>query len=106
MLWKTKEGQRLRICDMKDSHLLNSIILLYRFTLAKMYETKKFYMGTPGPTADMAMMAFEQEFDHVMESTWEDYVPDKFNNLIKEAHRRGMSLPTPLDTYYPDMEER
>ena len=105
-MWKTRDGHKLRICDMKDSHLLNSIILLYRFTLAKMRETKKFYMSTPGPTADMAQMAFENEFDMVMESTWEDYVLDKFNNLIKEANRRSMSLPTPLDAYDPETEER
>ncbi len=26
-IWKTKDGKSLRICDMKDSHLLNSIKL-------------------------------------------------------------------------------
>ena len=92
-LWTTRDGRRIRICDMSDEHLLNVVKLLQRFAEATRITTVNLYVNTPGPQGDMAQYLFEQEFDAVLDSTYEDYLPEIFDNIELEVKRRGLEMP-------------
>ena len=90
--WTTKDGHKIRICDMEDNHLVNTIKMLRRFGEHMKGRAEAFYITYPQPQGDMAQYYFDREFDQVMASTYEDYVPETYNNLLMEAERRGIRL--------------
>ena len=92
-VWTTKDGSRIRVCNMEDFHLLSTIKLLQRYAEVKRINTVNFYVNGPSPTGDMAQYCFKQEFDLVMNSTYEDYLPSIYENLLEEAKRRGLEIP-------------
>ena len=81
--WKMKNGQKIRIKDMEDSHLINTINLLIRLGENERRRTNLFYLTCPTPTGDMACDCFDAEFEGVMESTYRD-------DLFAEAVKRGI----------------
>jgi len=78
---------------MSDDHLLNTLKLLQRQAEVKRIHNSVFYALDPGPSADMAQLAFEQEQKQAWDSTWEHYVPEIYFNLEGEVKRRGLTLP-------------
>lgn len=92
-LWTTKDSSKLRICDMSDEHLLNTIRMLQRFGETQRINATVFYTTCLGPQGEMAQDCFNQEFDTVLESTFEDYVPEIYRNLVEDAERRGLEIP-------------
>jgi hypothetical protein len=98
--WKQRDGVLIRIREMEDDHLCNTLRLIKRFCEHKLDFTQRAYATAWAPTADMAEMLFEQEFDFwTEEATWEDCLPDadKFEELAEEADRRSLvwELPPP-----------
>ena len=91
-LWKTKDGRRLRICDMTDGHLLNVIRFLQRVAETKRIKTTVFYVTCTSPESDGALDCFNREFDAVMGKTYEDYVLDIYHNMVDDAERRGLNV--------------
>lgn len=92
--WTTKDGKKLRISDMESSHIANCINMLKRnnYTkikhriLRKRWKTLLFYLTCTPPTAEMAEMAFEQEFDY-WNQNWNvltEYNPDYINRKLPE----------------------
>jgi hypothetical protein len=82
--WKIKDGRKIRIKDMEDQHLINTIRMLNRqFELAK--------LNTPFPnfSGDMAQFYAEAEFDAFMDSTVEEYLPI-YVDLEEELYRRNL----------------
>jgi hypothetical protein len=88
--WTTKDGTKIRICDMTDSHLSNTIRLLethahyrYRYGLHSiLYSTPMF--------GENAQMEQDRLFDHyVNDVTWKDYLPNYiYLCLLMEKERR------------------
>ena len=83
--WKTKSGETLDISNMEDSHIVNAIHMISKrgFVSPK---TVSLYVCGPEPNGDMAQLAFDQEFDSVLESpiSW------KLGELEDEADKRGL----------------
>lgn len=92
-LWTTKDGRRIRICDMEDDHLLHTIRLLQRVAETKRIKSVVFYTTCEQPTSDGALDCFNREFDSVMDAELEDYLPRIYENLGAEVNRRGLELP-------------
>jgi len=91
-MWKTKDGTMIPVKEMTDGHLLNAMKMLKRVAKRRVARNVSFCLGCPPPTGDMAQMAFDQEFDYWTEASWEDAVPDIFNDMFDEALERGMDL--------------
>jgi hypothetical protein len=87
-LWTTKEGKKIRICDMEDSHLLNSIRLIER----RVCELKA-NVDPPSFNGEMAQMHAEQMYLNFMDLTIEDFFP-VYGKLILDALRRGLDRDT------------
>ena len=91
-VWTTKDKRRLRICDMADDHLVNTINMLRRAAAVKCARNTLFYLTCPGPTATHASDLFEMEQNHAFEATWEDYVHELYDPMLLDFHRRGLDL--------------
>jgi hypothetical protein len=81
--WVTKEGQKLKISEMEDGHLVNSLQMLKRQGFVG-WRILSAYLGK-GPRGDMAQKAFAQEADEVFSRP---YHP-AFDDLEDEVRRRG-----------------
>lgn len=84
--WTTKDGQRIRIKDMEDSHLLNTI----RF-LERTWEKRKASMLSDFPcfNGEMAQYYAEQEWDRLADTDIEEACPI-YNDMVDEAERRNL----------------
>ena len=92
-LWTTKDGRRLRICDMDNEHLVNTIKLLQRVAETKKIHSVVLMTTCVGPNGDMAQLAFDDAFDQTLESTFEDYLPPIYENFECEMHLRKLEMP-------------
>jgi len=84
-LWTTADGERIKIRDMTDSHLMNAIRYLDR----KLDEAKR---ETPFPVfqGDMAEFCAERDWEHLQETTDPaDFWPI-YEDLVEEAERRKL----------------
>ena len=92
-LWKTREGLRLRICDMTDKHLDSVIAFLvrraeaYRFRfLIKAGRAMNMMSG------EMAIMAVEYDIDRMTDATVDEILdeicPGFYGALILDKDRR------------------
>lgn len=89
-VWECKDGRRIRICDMEDKHLMNTIFYLERCANWTMEETHKLFLSCPGPSGLHATDAWLNEIDQISEETYEDYLPDIYYKLHDEATRRNL----------------
>jgi len=84
--WKTKDGRKIRMCDMDDRHLLNSIAMLERKAaeeLAAMWNASRLLQG------EFAIETFDGEIERA-----EQDGPYRFRNygyLIQERDRRELN---------------
>lgn len=94
--WTQKNGKKIRICDMTDSHLVNTIRMLdrvedssYERALSNAYGALAFMRG------EMAIASIESEIQH-MEEDWDGDIEAPhhplYNDLMLEVERRGLKL--------------
>lgn len=83
-IWTQRDGTPIAVKDMTDAHLLASARLLRRKGFIGP-RTLAAYLG-PGPTADTASLAFEQEQREAFQAPISPFV-DYFEDEIK---RRGL----------------
>lgn len=84
-LWKTKDGKKIRIKDMSDSHLLNTIKYLDKAYLNYLWNTM------PDLQGDMAQFCAEQDFNHELENGDPSLVWPIYADLVVEAIKRGIA---------------
>ena len=83
--WTTKDGTKISIPQLEDSHLMNIIRLLerqYALTISA-------YLCGPEPSGDMAQDCFDREFDTLNEGGPSALNP-QYDELIEEADKRGL----------------
>lgn len=81
-LWKQKNGVKLRICDMTDGHLQNTIALLERKA-----EMEKSAIPYPMFNGDMAQFFAERDYDRAMAADASYFYPI-YEDLCLERERR------------------
>lgn len=87
-LWTQKNGTKIRICDISDKHLLNTISFLERKAEEQLHD-----IPFPSFNGEAAQYYAEQEFDNLMDMGVEDLAEELYpiyNDLIKEKDRRGL----------------
>lgn len=93
--WTTKTGQKIRICDMTDSHLCNTIAMIERN--APKYQAADISAGYSTLSClqgEMATYCAEQELDRLEETSPEDYIREThplYEKLCKERDRRKLT---------------
>jgi len=90
--WTMKTGEKIRIKDMTDSHLLNTLKMLKKNGQAKLKYMIDAVSSFPGFGGEQAQIAFEQMEDDLFESEWDDYMPEIFIDLVGEAERRKLGV--------------
>ena len=91
-LWTTREKQKIRICDMSDSHLLNTIRMVKRVAIReKAEQTRLAWSFASMMHGDMASYFAEQECDSIDRAHWSDerFATDFWEPLMLDAERRG-----------------
>jgi hypothetical protein len=91
--WKTKDGVKIRICDMTDRHLLNVMRLLMRQATAYRAKAISAMSRIPEPTAEIAQADFQQAEEELWDSEPEDFLPDIYEKLQIDCSRRKLNDP-------------
>ncbi len=81
--WTCKDGRKIRIKDMDDGHLTNTIKFLKR------QHAQALDISPPCFQGEMAQMYAEQEYDNRMSSEVWDLFPI-YMDMVEEAERRGL----------------
>jgi hypothetical protein len=87
--WKTRDGRKIRVCHMPDTHLLNTIRFMERQAAA--HERDAVRAGLHVLTVlrgEMALLSVEQELDCLMEQGVR--MPDIYHDMVEEATQRGL----------------
>jgi len=88
-LWITKEGNKIRICDLADDHLNNAMKMIERMAKEVTNEKLNQLMSCPIPNGEMASYAFEQELDNLsMHGISPEEIKPIYENLKEEKERR------------------
>lgn len=84
-VWVNKEGKRIKIKELENSHLMNIIKLIERNYIKAI----GFYLIGPGPRGEMAQDAFDREFD-ILDEGGPSGFHKQYDILVEEADRRGI----------------
>jgi len=85
-LWTQSDGTKIRICDMSDGHLRNTIRFLER-KLKDMQDT----MPEPCFQGELAQLYAEREYEAFMEADPGDIWPIYYD-LVEDAGRRSLTM--------------
>ena len=81
-LWTTKDGNKIRICDLETSHLTNIIRLLER-----KWTTIQHECPFPNFSGEYAQMCAESDYDALLDSGPEYEFPI-YSDLVEELDKR------------------
>lgn len=90
-LWKMKSGQKLRICDMTDNHLTNTIDMLYRYVRQiETYYLQAGYHALATLHGEMALLSMESNVASLEENGLDPFeeVPILENLELEQERRR------------------
>ena len=84
--WTTKEGKKIRIKDIEDKHLLNVICFLRR-------KAEFIHSGELLACMSINFQGEQAQYEQdrfISNSSWEDYIPEIYEDMIKEAKKRKL----------------
>lgn len=84
--WTQRDGNKIRICDMSDRHLINTIRFLKR---VNQDEISAAYSCLSCLQGEMAQFFAEQDIDRMEDTPLEDRLPI-YGKLLDEAQRREL----------------
>ena len=84
-IWVTKDGQSIRVKDMTDSHLVNTIRFLKRKSLNELYSLSCFIQGEQA-----SYMIDDMITSHEDDEVASYYNSSIYNTMIDEACKRGI----------------
>lgn len=88
-IWTTRDGQKIPISQMTDTHLVNSIKLLERTAEAKWYEdVNAGYSALALIQGEMAEMEIESCLRHAEEEGSDVYLPEIYDDMVDEMRKR------------------
>lgn len=94
-VWTTKDGRRIRVCDMADRHLLNTMRMLQR--QARIKEIQLIQEGAAAlhiVGGELAAMTIEEEIDRLLEDGVSPYdIHPAYGAMCIECTRRGLIIP-------------
>lgn len=91
-VWTCRDGRKVRVCDMTDAHLVNTIRLCDRTARAdRDQELRYAYAAESMMRGDGALQAIDAE-QRALEADPEgrDLLPDVYYEMTEEAERRGL----------------
>lgn len=92
-IWKTRDGKKIRVCDMDDAHLGNTIAFLERWAeWCQRIRLREALDLANGVTADMASYYAERDLDLALQADWEDYVPEIYHDMVDELRDRNATV--------------
>ena len=86
--WTQADGTKIRICDMSDTHVKNSIALLERHA-KRAHRIEYAACASMSFNGEMAQDAQDSFLNH---SSPEDFLPDIYHSLVDEQSRRGSNV--------------
>ena len=92
-VWKTATGEKIKISELEDAHLINIIRMFHRkaqdFLTQAQLECMTFLRQVNG---DMAEFEMEREYDQLLNMTPLEYLDKKtvYGDLLEEAYKRGL----------------
>lgn len=90
--WTTRDGRVIRVCDMDDTHLANTIRYLERTQVARREHEIHVCMGALSTLhGEMAIDCAERELDGLMDDFNVDAgLPNIYFEMCDEAEERGL----------------
>ena len=85
--WTTRDGKKMRVDAMSDSHLLNAIKCMERNAKRYYDEVTSDYPCFQG---EMAQDYAEAQWDAVASGGWEGLLPEAYYWLEEERNKRGL----------------
>ena len=90
MYWTTKDKKTLKIVDMSDGHLLNTIKFIHRNEKSLRSSFENFiWSGLLSCQGEMAELCLERELCMLEDVHWMDLEPKTYV-MIEEAKKRGI----------------
>lgn len=89
-IWVTREGIRIRVRDMSDTHLVNTARMLLR---AARHEQRT--MPYPNLNGEMAQFCAEQDYDNFQAMTEEEIASENcptFDRIMLEIEKRHLTV--------------
>lgn len=90
-VWTMRDGGKIKIKDMEDSHILNTIKMLLRIAGKYQSDNLAYFPCLQG---EMAQEHAEREWEYLNESTpsvlAQELFGDRWEGLIYEAKKRGL----------------
>lgn len=91
-VWTTKDGQKVKVRDMTDSHLTNTLKFLARRAQCRCSKHVTDLVNCPPPQGEYAQVAYESELDDIFSATFDDFVPDIYWAMVDEYANRGLDM--------------
>jgi hypothetical protein len=101
MMWESRDGKRIRVCSMPDSHLLNAILYVernaYLLQANELVGLMSYVDRAPDSAADTAGNALAEVEEETPEEFLVRYMP--YRKLYNEARRRRLVL-VPVTSWF------